>query len=183
MLLVLHIFFLFFFAHGCHFLGNGSLCYGKHGEAFALLGTLVDCFNHLINIIRNLRNQNDICTTCNTGIQTKLSNLMPHNFNNEHTVMGRCRGVNTVNCLCSNIHRTVKSKGHIRSIYIVVNGLRKMNDIQSFLTKQVCCFLCTVATENHQTVQTQLVVILLHGLYLVQSVLIRYTHQLKWLSG
>ena len=183
MLSVFHILFLLFFAHGSYFFRNSSLCHGKHGETFALLGTFINGFNYFIYIIWNLRNQNDVCTTCNTSIQTKLSNLVPHNFNNKHTVMGRCRGVNTVNRICSNIHRTVKSKGHIRSIYIVVNGLRKMNDIQSFLTKQVCCFLCTVATENHQTVQTQLVVILLHGLYLVQSVLIRYTHQLKWLSG
>ena len=42
--------------------------------------------------------------------------------------------------------------------------------------------LGSVAAQDHQAVQTQFVVILLHGLYLVQSVFIRYAHIFKRLT-
>ena len=91
--------------------------------------------------------------------------------------------MNAVDCIRCDIDGTLKTKGHIRSINIIVNGLREMNDIQPLFPKQVCRLLCSVTAQDDQTVQIQLVVSLLHGLDLVQSVLIRNTHQLKRLAA
>ena len=97
--------------------------------------------------------------------------------------MGCCGCVDTVDCIGRNVNRTLETECHIRSINIIVDGLWQMDDVQSLFTQQICCFLCSVSPEDHQAVQTQFVVILLHGLYLVQSVFIRCTHQLERLSG
>ena len=78
-----------------------------------------------------------------------------------------------------NIDGTVETEGHIRSVDIIIDGFRKMDNIQSFLTKQVGRLLCTVTAKNDQTIQPKLVIILLHCFYLVQSVLIRFAHQLE----
>ena len=91
--------------------------------------------------------------------------------------------MNAVNGLRCNVNGTLKTESNIRSVNIIINGLRKMDDIQPFLPKQIGSLLGSVAAQNHQTVKIQLVVGLLHSLHLIQAVLIRHTHQLKGLTG
>ena len=71
----------------------------------------------------------------------------------------------------------------VRAIDIIIDCLRKMDNIQSLFTEQVCRLLCAVAAENDEAVETKLVIILLHGLDLVESVRIRYAHELERLAG
>ena len=88
--------------------------------------------------------------------------------------------VNTVRC---DIHCTLESKGHVGTPDIIIDGLGEMDDIESLFTQKIGCFLCSVAAQDHQAVQIQSAVVLLHGCYLVQSVFIRNAHILKRLTG
>ena len=106
----------------------------------------------------------------------KPAHFVSHNFYDKHTAVGRCCGVNTVNGICGNIHSALEAKGHVCAPNIVVDGFGEMNDIQSFFSQQVRCFLCAVSAQNNQAVQTQLVICLFHGLYLVQTFFVRHTH-------
>ena len=90
--------------------------------------------------------------------------------------------MDAIDCLACNVDRALETKGDIRSVYIIVDRLRKMNDIQAFLAQQVCSLLCSVAPKDHDAIQIQLIIILLHRFYLIQTVFIRYTHQLERLS-
>ena len=84
--------------------------------------------------------------------------------------------MNAVNGICGNIYGTLESKSHVCSKDIVVNRLRKMNDVQAFLSQKIGCFLGSVSSQDYQTVQAELIVSLLHGFHLVQSLFIRHTH-------
>ena len=57
-----------------------------------------------------------------------------------------------------------------------------MNDIQPFLAKKICRLLTAVSSQNNETFQFQLFIGVLHRFYLVESVLIRCTHQFERLS-
>ena len=81
--------------------------------------------------------------------------------------------MDTVNSFCGNIDSTLEAKGHICSPEVIVDRLRKCDHIESLFPKKVCCLLCSVSSKDNQTVKTQLIVILLHGFYLVDAVLIR----------
>ena len=128
------------------FLGDGTLCHCKNGESLAGLMAGFDGFYNLVVIVRNLRKQNNIRTGCNTGVQGQPANLVSHNFYDEDTVVGSCCSMDTINGFTGNIHCTVESEGHICSIDIIINGLRKMDDIQSLFPKEVRCFLGAVTT-------------------------------------
>ena len=91
--------------------------------------------------------------------------------------------MDTVNGFCGNIHCTVETKCHICSPDIVINCFRKMNNIQTFFSQKISGFLCAVSAQNNQTIQTQLMIILLHGFYFVQTFFIRCPHQLERLTG
>ena len=57
-------FFVFLFRKFCIFFGNRTLSNCKNSKTLACFRTFLDCFGNLLDIIRNLRDQNDICTTC-----------------------------------------------------------------------------------------------------------------------
>ena len=49
--------------------------------------------------------------------------------------------------------------------------LGSVYNIQAFLPQQVRCLMCAVAAKDHQAVQMQLVIGLLHRLHFVETVL------------
>ena len=100
----------------------------------------------LINIIRNLWEQNNVGTACHSCIQGKPSYFVSHHLYNKYTVVGSSRCMDAIDSLCRYINCTLKTECHICSVNIIVNGLWKMNNIESFLAKQIGCLLCTVTT-------------------------------------
>lgn len=53
----------------------------------ALLGSSVKCLTYLGDIIWNFRNQDDVCTGCDTRMQCNPAYLMSHNFYDKYTVV------------------------------------------------------------------------------------------------
>ncbi len=82
-----------------------------------------------------------------------------------------------------NVNGTLKTESHVRPVYVIVNGLGKVNNVQPLLAQQIGRFLCAVSSQDHQAVKIQLVKRLLHGLDLIQTVFIRHPHLFKRLSG
>ena len=91
--------------------------------------------------------------------------------------------MDAVDAFRRNINGRLITEGQIRAIDIVIDCLGQMDDIQSLFPQKIRCFLCSVAAEDHKTVQAQLMVVLLHGLDLVKTVLIRNSHQFERLAG
>ena len=176
-------FFVFLFRKFCIFFGNRTLSNCKNSKTLACFRTFLDCLGNLLDIIRNLRDQNDICTTGHTCMKSKASNLMSHDLYNKHTAMRRSCGMDTVNGIGRNVNCTLETEGHICAINIIIDGLRKMNNIQPLLAKKIGCLLRTIASQDNQAVQAKLIIRLLHSLNFIQPIFIRNTHHLKRLSG
>ena len=87
-----------------------------------------------------------------------------------------------VNALCCNINCTLEAKRHICSPQVIVYRLWQSYDIQSLFTQQIGSLMCSITTKNHKTVKIELVIVLLHGCNLIQTILIRVTHILEWTS-
>ncbi len=144
--------------------------------------TLLNCCADLVQIIRDLRKEDDISTRCNTGAQCQPADLMSHDFNDKDAAVGGSCRVDLVDCCRRDIDCRLIAECKVRPPDIVVNGLRKMNDIESFLAKKVCGLLCSVSAENYDAVKAKLIVILLHGSDFIKAVGIRNSHQLERLS-
>ena len=108
---------------------------------------------------------------------------MSHDLYDKDAVVRSSRRMDTVDRIGRNIHCTVKSKCHVSSVNIIVDRLRQVDDIQPFLTQQIGRLLRAVSAKNDQTVQSELVIVLLHRLDLIQPPLIRFAHELERLSG
>ena len=91
--------------------------------------------------------------------------------------------MDTVNRIRCNVYCALEAEGHICSPQVIVNGLGKRNDIEPFLAKQIGCLMGSVASQDHKAVQAELIIILLHGLYLVKSVFIRILYGFKRSTG
>ena len=90
--------------------------------------------------------------------------------------------MDAVNGIGGHIHRALEPKGHICAPQVIVNGLWKRYHIESFFAEHVGCFLAAVSAQHHKTAELQLFVGVLHSLHLIQSILIRSTHELERLA-
>ena len=97
--------------------------------------------------------------------------------------MGGCRGVNTVDGIRCNVHGALETKGHVRPPQVIVNGLGKGDDVQSLRPQKISRLMRPVSAKDHDAVQAQLVIVLLHGIHLVDAVLIRILNGLKRRPG
>ena len=175
--------FQLFLGKLCILFGNRAFCNCQNGKSFSIFASFVDCLHYFIDIIWDLRDQNDISTACHTGMKRKPANFVSHDFNDKYTVVRSCCSMDAVNNSCRNVQCALETKGNICTINIIVDCLRQMNDIQPFLPKQICCFLCAISTKDHQTVKAQFMIGMLHCSHFIQPVLIRYTHIFKRLTG
>ena len=116
-------------------------------------------------------------------MESQTSDFVSHDLNDKYTAVRCCCCMNTVDCIRSNIYRTLETKCHICSINIIIDRFWQMNDIQTFFSQKIGCLLRSVSTKNNQTVQTQFVIGLLHGFNLIQSFFIRHAHQFERLTG
>ena len=66
-----------------------------------------------IDIVWDLRDQNHICSACNTSIQCKASDLMSHDLNNKYTSMRCSCCMDAVNGICCDLQSALEAKGHI----------------------------------------------------------------------
>ena len=107
---------------------------------------------------------------------------MSHNLHDEYTPVGRGRGMNAVNGIGGNIHRALEPKCHIRAPQVIVNCLGKRYHVESFFAEHVGCFLAAVPAQHDKAAELQLFVGVLHGLHLIQSILIRSAHELERLA-
>ena len=141
--------------------------------------TLLNRFNYLVDIVGDLRNQDDIRAARHAGVQRQEANLVPHHLHDKYPAMRSRRGMDVVDRCRGNIHRALEAECHVRSPEIIVDGLGQRNHVESFFLQQIRRLMRSISAQNHKAVQLQLVIILLHRLDLVQSVLIRIPHLLK----
>ena len=88
-------------------------------------------------------------------------------------------GVDAVDHLGVDLHRSVETEGHIGAIDVVVNGLGQADDVQALLRQQICGLVGAVAAQAQQAVQFQILIGLFHGGHFVDLVLLDDLHHLE----
>ena len=91
--------------------------------------------------------------------------------------------MDAVDRIGSYIHSALEAKSHICAPQIIVDGFGQRHYIQPFFKKQIRRFLAAVPPKYHQAIQTQFPISMFHGLYFIQTILIRDPHQFKRLPG
>ena len=78
--------------------------------------------------------------------------------------------MDAVDGLSGHVYRALEAEGHVRAPQVVIDGLGQGNDVQPLLAQEVGGLVGAVAAQDHQAVQLELVVGLLHGGHLVHAV-------------
>ena len=112
-----------------------------------------------------------------------MSHFVSHYFYNKYAAVGRGCRVDPVNCISRDIHRALESERHLCPPQVIVNGLWKCDHIKPFFSQQVRGFMRSVSSQDHQAVEVELMICMLHCLDFVKPVLVRHSHQFKRLSG
>ena len=176
-------FFQFLLRKRCIFLRNCSLRHCNNRKSLSSFCTGIDCIDNGIQFIRDLRQKDNICAACNTGMKCYISHFMSHYLYDEYTAVRCCCGMDSVNRVGCNIHRTLESKRHIGSPEVIINRLRQCNYIQSLFSQKIGCLMSSVSAKYNKAVQIQLVIRMLHRFHFINAVRSGHSHQFKWLTG
>ena len=139
----LFIFFLFQF---CIIFRDCTFRNRKNRKRFSFSRPSVDHICDHIDIIRDFRKKDNIRAARYTCMKRYISYFVSHYLYNKYTAVGRCRRMDSVNRICRNIHRALKSECHFCSPQIVIDRLRQCHYIESFLTKKICRFMRSVSS-------------------------------------
>ena len=166
------------------FLADGTFGHCDDGEALAFTSTITQSVLDGIEIVGDLRQKNNVSAPGYPGMQCKPAGLMTHELNNKYAAVGSCCGVNTVDDICSNVNRALETEGHFGTPKIIVNCFWQRNNIQTLLRKLVGCFMCSVAPQNYETIQTLHAIVAHHGVILgLFSIRVqRVVHFFEWLT-
>ncbi len=101
------------------------------------LAPLQDCFEHLVPMERDFRNEDDICAAGNTRTEGNPSGVASHRFNDNHAVM--CRGgcLKAVDRFRGNCAGGVMAECNIRCVEIIIDSLWHADHIESHLKQLV----------------------------------------------
>ena len=152
-------------------------------ELLAALVALVDRRADAVEIVGDLRDQDDVRAGRDARGERQPADLVAHDFHDEDAAVGGGCRVDLVDRRRRDVDRALVAEGEVSAPDIVVDRLGQMNDVQSLLAEQVGCLLGAVAAQDHEAVQAKLVIILLHRLDLVKPVRIRLAHELERLAG
>ena len=140
---LLFIFFLFQF---CILFRDCTFRNRKNRKRFSFSRPSVDHICDHIDIIRDFRKKDNIRAARYTCMKRYISYFVSHYLYNKYTAVGRCRRMDSVNRICRNIHRALKSECHFCSPQIVIDRLRKRDHIQSLFPKKICRFMRSVSS-------------------------------------
>ena len=133
MLALFHFLFKLFFRQRGIFLRDRSFSHCQNRKAFSGSGSCLNGFDYFINIIGNLRNQDNIRAAGNSRMEREPAHLMSHDLYDKYPAMGRGGCMDTVDGVRRNVYRALEAKGHIRSPKIVVDRLGESDHIQALL--------------------------------------------------
>ena len=168
--LLLHL--RFFHAHGAF--GDGD-----DGERLAVLSALTQRIAHDVQIIRDFRQEDDVCAAGNAGIERQPAGLVAHDLDDHDAAVAGGGSVHAVDDVGGDIHGGVEAEGDVCAPDVVIDRLGQADDIQALFGEEVCGLVGAVAAQADEAVQLGLFVRLLHRLDLVDLVFFDDAHHGK----
>ena len=134
---------------------------------------------HTVDIIGLFRQQDDVCTASNAGVQRQPAGLVAHDLDAHYAAVAAGGGVDAVDDIGGNVHGGVEAEGHVGAVDIVIDGLGQADDVQALLREQVCGFVGAIAAQAQQAVQLGFLVGLFHGGDFINVVVLHHAHHFK----
>ena len=158
--------------------GDRALGHGEDGEAAAAVVALADLGGDLVDVVRDLGDQDDVSAAGHARVERQPADLVAHDLHDEHAAVRGGGGVDAVDGVGGDVHGALEAKGHVRAPEVVVDRLGQGDDVQALLAQQVGRLVGAVAAQDDQAVELQFVIVLLHRRDLVQTVLVRLADSL-----
>ena len=127
--------------------GEGTLGHGQNREVLARLGAVLDSSGDLLDVVGQLRQQDDVRAAGNAGVQRQPAGFVAHDLNAHDAAVAARGGVDAVNDLGGDVHSSVEAERHVGAVDVVVDGLGQTDDVQAFLREQVGGFMGAIAAQ------------------------------------
>ena len=137
--------------HACAFGHNDQ------GAVLALRVALLDELRNLIEVERNLRQENHICSAGDATPKRDPSGMASHHLEHHHALVACRGGMQTVEAVDHGFHGAVETESHGGGAEIIVDGLGHADDGPAFAVKLQTGGERAIAAYDHQCGDAELV--------------------------
>ena len=138
----------------------------SHRDDREIQPLLLPVFHRLddgVQLVGHLGQQDDVSATSDARAEGQPAGTVAHDLSEDDAVVGMGGGVQPVDGLRGNLQCCREPEGVVGSDDVVVNRLGQMQDVQPGLSELVRVLGGATATQSHQSVKSQLLVILDDG--------------------
>src|SRR5262249_20195686 len=125
-------------------------------EMFAQAFTHHDRVDDFRRIVRDLGNQDNVCTACNSGVGCNPACVPSHDLDDDDSSMALSSRVQFVESVASGTHSSVEAKSGGRASNIVINSLRDADERNALLIESFCDGQRAVAADHDERIQTKM---------------------------
>ena len=109
----------------------------------------------LLDAVRLLRDQDDVCAARQAGVQRDPAGAAPHHLDDQRAVVALGRGVQPVDGLHRDIHRGVEAERVVGRAEVVVDGLGHADHADALVVEPGRHAEGVLAADHHQCVHAQ----------------------------
>ena len=121
-------------------------------SCFTACDDVVDQF--LLVVVVFLRDQNVLCTVCDTAPHSKVSCITSHNLDDTASLMRSRSITNFVDCFHSCVNCCIESDCILCTSDIQVNCTRNTDSVDTKISQLLCTCKRTVSTDNYQSIDS-----------------------------
>ena len=134
-----------------------TLCYYNQGITTAILIGLHQVSAYIIQIKLPLRNQNNLCTTCNTCQGSQPAATASHNLYYSNTAVSRSSITQLVDSINNGVGCSITANGVVSTPYIIINSARQADDWHTGLCTELAgTAQAAVTTDDNQALNAAL---------------------------
>ncbi len=141
--------------HGA-FLRQRTLSHADDSVLLAHLEAALHSFGDLSDVEWNLWDNRVMSATSHAGMQCDPTHVTAHDLDDKDTVMGLSSGVQAVDSVSSHGYCGIETKGVVRSVNVVINGLRNADNRDSVVGQPLGALERSLATDGDQCVNTRI---------------------------
>ena len=123
-------------------------------------GTIQNHFVYFVHVKTQFRQQDHIGASSHAGIQRNPSSMVSHHLHHHHPLVRTGSRMQAVDRFGRDIDSRIETERYVRSPDVVIDSLRHTDHIQAHRREHTGGFLCPIATDTDEAVQTELLIIL-----------------------
>src|SRR5678816_2648961 len=137
-----------------------TLCRHYYRKIVASFVTREDLLANLLDVVRDLGNENHIGRRSEPCVERNESSVSPHHFHHDHSVVALCSCMQLVECFDCSVDGSVEAESRNGATHIIVDCLRHSDNFKATPHELQCNPQRSVSSDRNERIDAKLLHVL-----------------------